>query len=139
MYNLLKNNCTTFVTDFIKKYNIEPSLYDENIDKHVLEKIPLFTGGTPGTLGYHIYKDYPLTNVKKDSMVLKDLTPHDVYYSEMSQRLSINTDKSLGNDYVSMTDKFMEYNGHYYGVIKVKNKNYRYKTEWDKQRLQQRS
>lgn len=130
-YNLKRNNCTTYVLDFLKNNGIKTEIYNGDYEPSWTEEFFNYTGGTPGLAGYYIENKYPMTSVKNKTEWILNIGSMDVYYSQMSEIVSINVDGPLEDGYIPVRDNFTEFNGHYYGLIKIKEKDYRFKTEWD--------
>lgn len=130
-YNLYTNNCTTFVLDFLEEYGIKGMLYDGTLSPTVAENYLGFTGGTPGHIGQYIREKYLVESVRETNIKRYDEITVKAYRSILSDRLNIKTDNSLEDNCDTVKEAVTEFNGHYYGIIKIKDKDYRFKTEWD--------
>ena len=88
-------------------------------------------GGSPAYVGQCLDKFYPSQSVRTKDIRLSFTGINKAYYSKMSEKLAFDTQKPSDDDYIPVTEKLTEFNGHYYGVIKLTENDDAYDTEWD--------
>lgn len=125
-YHLSKNNCTTFVLEFLKDCNIKKYIFPSKYAFSLFNK-----GGSPAYVGQCLDKFYPSQSVRTKDIRLSFTGINKAYYSKMSEKLAFDTQKPSDDDYIPVTEKLTEFNGHYYGVIKLTENDDAYDTEWD--------